>query len=105
MGDVAGRGLDIAEVHRVVNYDLPATIDEYVHRVGRAGRAEKQGLAVSLFVSRGESENLDVAHQLFALLKRRGVSLPEGLEADVNARLAERTNEQRVRRLAQFNER
>ena len=43
--DVAARGLDIPDVTHVVNYDMPRTYDTYVHRIGRTGRAGKQGSA------------------------------------------------------------
>ncbi len=46
--DVAARGLDIEAVDMVLNYELPFDIEVYVHRIGRTGRAEKEGLAVSL---------------------------------------------------------
>ena len=45
--DVSARGIDIPDVDQVVNYDLPAVAENYVHRVGRTGRADKKGLAVS----------------------------------------------------------
>jgi ATP-independent RNA helicase DbpA len=46
--DVAGRGIDVNDLDLVVNYDLPQNPEDYVHRVGRTGRAGKNGLAVSL---------------------------------------------------------
>lgn len=46
---VAARGLDIPDVQHVVNFDLPSSIDEYVHRIGRTGRCGNTGKAVSFF--------------------------------------------------------
>lgn len=45
--DVASRGLDIPNVSHVINYDLPETMDDYTHRIGRTGRANKQGIALT----------------------------------------------------------
>jgi ATP-dependent RNA helicase RhlE len=49
--DVAARGLDIPDISHVVNYDLPNNSEDYVHRIGRTGRAGRKGIAVS-FVSK-----------------------------------------------------
>ncbi len=45
--DVAARGLDIADVSHVINYDIPATYDDYIHRIGRTGRWNKRGMALT----------------------------------------------------------
>jgi len=45
--DVASRGLDIPDVSHVINYDMPATYEDYVHRIGRTGRANKKGVALT----------------------------------------------------------
>jgi superfamily II DNA/RNA helicase len=49
--DVAARGLDISDISHVINYDEPNTYDDYVHRIGRTGRADKKGIALT-FVQR-----------------------------------------------------
>ncbi|MDP3245065.1 MAG: C-terminal helicase domain-containing protein, partial [bacterium] len=45
--DVASRGLDIPDVSHVINFDMPSTYDDYVHRIGRTGRANKKGIALT----------------------------------------------------------
>lgn len=45
--DVASRGLDIDDVTHVINFDEPATYDDYIHRIGRTGRANKRGIALT----------------------------------------------------------
>ncbi len=45
--DIAARGLDIEHISHVINYDMPNTSDDYIHRIGRTGRANKQGVALT----------------------------------------------------------
>jgi ATP-dependent RNA helicase RhlE len=45
--DVAARGLDITDITHVINYDIPSTYDDYVHRIGRTGRGDKKGKAIT----------------------------------------------------------
>lgn len=54
---IAARGIDIGELSRVVNYDLPDQVDDYIHRIGRTGRAGASGEAIS-FVSKDNFRNL-----------------------------------------------
>ncbi|EPP4135997.1 helicase-related protein, partial [Vibrio vulnificus] len=70
---VAARGIDIEALPRVVNYDLPFPADEYVHRIGRTGRANAKGEAISL-VSKDNFKNLCmIESRLGHLLERREV--------------------------------
>jgi ATP-dependent RNA helicase RhlE len=46
--DIAARGIDVSQVSRVINYDVPDTADAYTHRTGRTGRMEHLGTALSL---------------------------------------------------------
>ncbi len=55
--DIAARGIDIADLPHVINYDLPADSETYVHRIGRTGRAGKEGIALS-FCCEEEKTNL-----------------------------------------------
>ena len=66
--DVAARGLDIAELPAVINYDLPYSPEDYVHRIGRTGRAGASGVALSLMTA-GSDERLHV--EIEKLLKRK----------------------------------
>ncbi|KAJ1768752.1 ATP-dependent RNA helicase ded1 [Coemansia sp. RSA 1813] len=69
---VAARGLDIPNVSHVVNYDLPSDIDEYVHRVGRTGRAGNTGVATSFF-NRG---NRNIVRELVEMLEESKQEVP-----------------------------
>ncbi|ORY56363.1 P-loop containing nucleoside triphosphate hydrolase protein [Pseudomassariella vexata] len=73
--DVAARGLDIPEVKLVINVTFPLTIEDYVHRIGRTGRAGKTGVAITLFTEH------DKAHsgELINILKAAGQPIPDEL--------------------------
>ncbi len=45
--DVASRGIDIKDITHVINYDVPGTYNDYVHRIGRTGREGKKGVALT----------------------------------------------------------
>ncbi len=68
--DVAARGLDIENLPHVVNYDMPFLAEDYVHRIGRTGRAGKQGYAVS-FVNRDEELTVVQVENLISQRIRR----------------------------------
>ena len=64
--DIAARGLDIEELPFVINYELPYTAEDYVHRIGRTGRAGSTGEAISLM----DREELKLLEEIERLLKR-----------------------------------
>ncbi|KAK5662946.1 hypothetical protein OQA88_6358 [Cercophora sp. LCS_1] len=73
---VAARGLDIPNVTHVINYDLPTDIDDYVHRIGRTGRAGNTGISTAFF-NRG---NRTIVRELIELLKEANQEVPGFLE-------------------------
>ncbi|CAN1277871.1 DEAD-box ATP-dependent RNA helicase 37 [Linum perenne] len=73
--DVAARGLDIPHVAHVVNFDLPNDIDDYVHRIGRTGRAGKSGLATAFF----NDNNGSLARSLVELMQEANQEVPAWL--------------------------
>jgi superfamily II DNA/RNA helicase len=64
--DIAARGIDIAQLPAVVNYDLPRSPDDYIHRIGRTGRAGESGVAVSFISATTEAHFrlIEKRHQL-----------------------------------------
>jgi len=63
--DVAARGLDIPDVSHVFNFDVPTHAEDYVHRIGRTGRAGKTGIALSI-VTRADQKYIDEIEKLIA---------------------------------------
>jgi len=68
--DVVGRGIDVTSISHIVNFDIPKFCDDYVHRVGRAGRMGREGVAYS-FVSPEEGPELTRIEQRINLLLKR----------------------------------
>ncbi|KAK7292067.1 hypothetical protein RIF29_07730 [Crotalaria pallida] len=75
--DVASRGLDIPLVTHVINFDMPKNIDDYVHRIGRTGRAGKSGLATAFFSI--SDKNIPLAQALVEVLKEAKQEVPSWL--------------------------
>jgi ATP-dependent RNA helicase DDX3X len=73
--DVASRGLDIPNVTQVVNYDLPTNIDDYVHRIGRTGRAGNTGSALAFI----NEKNTGIVRELRELLEEGNQEVPAWL--------------------------
>lgn len=98
--DVAARGIDIQQLEQVVNYDMPYKAEDYVHRIGRTGRAGLTGFAVSL-MSRDEEYLLEAIEALLnqrlpqEWLKGFEPSLLEALPAERSSRKPSRSAEKR----------
>lgn len=79
--DVASRGLDVTMVSHVVNFDVPLIYEDYVHRIGRTGRAEKEGKAIS-FVNPAETYHFEKIEEI---IRMNVDELPIPDEVDVTA--------------------
>lgn len=71
--DIAARGLDISQLPQVVNFDLPQVAEDYVHRIGRTGRAGAEGEAVSLVAADEHKLLIDIERLTQALLSRETI--------------------------------
>jgi len=69
--DIAARGLDVARVSHVINYDMPTTAEAYTHRIGRTGRAERQGAAFSLVLREDQTLVRAIERGLGRVIERR----------------------------------
>jgi ATP-dependent RNA helicase RhlE len=76
--DVSSRGIDVSEVSHVINFDVPVVYEDYVHRIGRTGRAELKGVSITL-VNRAEEYHLQ---KIERLIKQsiKGKPLPKDLQ-------------------------
>ncbi|MCB9336253.1 MAG: DEAD/DEAH box helicase [Flavobacteriales bacterium] len=83
--DIAARGLDIEQLAQVVNYDLPSVPEDYVHRIGRTGRAGASGNAISLVCADEIKELLSIEKVIKQTIKREEV---EGFEPKHNLPIA-----------------
>jgi len=74
--DVAGRGLDLPNVQLVINFTFPLTIEDYVHRIGRTGRAGSKGISYTFF----QEKDREHAGELQQVLKNAGQDIPNELK-------------------------
>jgi len=69
--DIAARGIDVLSISHVINYDMPETTDDYIHRIGRTGRVEQDGDAITLVTGADDEKIAALEKLLGAPLKRR----------------------------------
>ena len=101
--DLAARGIDIAELPVVVNYDLPRSSVDYIHRIGRTGRAGESGVAVS-FVTADSDAHFRLIEKRQALdLQRETIAGFEPAEAIVPCRPLRRTPRPQARAASKAN--
>jgi ATP-dependent RNA helicase RhlE len=72
--DVAGRGIDVEGISHVINYDMPDTVETYVHRAGRTGRVDAVGLAISLITPDDERTVHAIERAIGHTIERRRLS-------------------------------
>uniref|UniRef100_A0A7S3NJD2 RNA helicase n=1 Tax=Aureoumbra lagunensis TaxID=44058 RepID=A0A7S3NJD2_9STRA len=77
--DVASRGLDIPKVDLVINFDVPRDPDDYIHRVGRAARAGREGIAITLVTQ----HDRDLIHAIEKRIQTKLQPCPDVMEKDV----------------------
>merc|ERR1712185_208496 len=73
--DVASRGLDVKDIKYVINYDFPNSIEDYIHRVGRTGRAGATGSSYTFFTQ----DKFKHAAELIKVLQEANQPVPEEL--------------------------
>ncbi|MCE1254926.1 MAG: DEAD/DEAH box helicase [Anaerolineae bacterium] len=91
--DVAARGLDIDDISHVFNYDVPQDTEDYVHRIGRTGRAGRKGVAISFFTSRERRKQGQI--EAYTRQKINEISIPSREE------ILKRRDERFIQRLTE----
>eukprot|EP00835_Amoeboradix_gromovi_P005899 NODE_610_length_6054_cov_0.409908.p2 type:complete len:486 gc:universal NODE_610_length_6054_cov_0.409908:1739-3196(+) len=71
--DVCGRGIDVNDVKYVINYDIPNDGEDFIHRIGRTGRAGKSGVAISYFTS----NDAEVSRELIKIFEDSDIEVPQ----------------------------
>ena len=69
--DIASRGIDVLDISHVINYDMPDTVDAYTHRIGRTGRANRNGEALTFIVQTDETIVFQIEKALGVRIERR----------------------------------
>lgn len=90
--DVAARGIDVSDIQVVINYNMPGNSEDYVHRIGRTGRAGKLGTSISFFSEDDES----LIPELIPILQESNQAVPEQFSEYVQRRRAERASRLRA---------
>ncbi len=91
--DVASRGIDVKNVEAVFNYDLPKDEEDYVHRIGRTGRAGQEGLAISFITGKEAYKLREIQKFMKAKVERKPIPSLDDVESAQYALLLEKVRE------------
>jgi len=91
--DIAARGIHVDDLTHVINYDLPDSVENYVHRIGRTGRAGKEGTAISLVHSLDRRKLRDIEHHVRQRLEIASIPTRAQIEASQLEKLQENLRE------------
>ena len=83
--DIMARGLDISDITHVINLQFPETSEQYIHRIGRTGRADKEGIAISFIVPKEEEDFIETE----VLMQKEVTILPIPEEVHIEERRLE----------------
>lgn len=97
--DIAARGIDVSSISHVINYDMPDTVEAYTHRIGRTGRASKEGDAFSFITPQENNLVWSIEHTLGERIERRTLDdFDYALPAPAGISRTHRTMSETVRR-------
>ena len=91
--DVAARGIDVENVTHVINYDLPQEIESYVHRIGRTGRANREGVAYTLVTAREYMSLKQIEKATKSKIRRREIPTVDEIFSSKYKNMLSRINE------------
>lgn len=100
--DIAARGIDISKLPCVINFDLPNVAEDYVHRIGRTGRAGKSGMAISLVCTEEENQLADIERLIGEHIPRQlmpGFSVTDSLPVTNLAKRAKKPKKPKVKKV------
>lgn len=101
--DIVSRGIDIDDIDLIINFDIPLEAEDYVHRVGRTARAEREGLAISLI----NQDDVFRFKRIEKLIEREvfKIPLPDGFEPGPEYVLSKNSNNKRPKKFTKFKKR
>lgn len=98
--DIVSRGIDVDDIDLIINFDIPSEAEDYVHRVGRTARAEREGLAISFI----NQDDVFRFKRIEKLIEREifKIPLPEGFDSSPEYNLSQKTGGKRPNKFTKF---